>query len=777
MDTYRNRRRWRSAWASFLIVSLCGGARAADPASPPADKAADKPKSKAGRPKEQILEVTVTAQRTAGTVFNTSRATTVVDGASLARSAPQTTPDALRFQAGVAIQQTTPGQGSPYIRGMTGREVLHLVDGVRLNNALFRSGPNQYLAYIDPYNVHRLEVVRGSSSVLFGSDALGGVIQVLTPLPSYRRPDAPPTRGQALQSLGSNGLSTVSRAAIEHGEDRWAVRAGVTLIHSGDIRPGQGARSAVPSSYEGLERSPNGHYAPRMSNVQEGTAYQMFAGDFAARVKLSPAVELIYRSQASHLPSVNRYTDIAPRFKREYPTNAESAARPNQRFMNSLQLAARPREGIVDEADVTVSWQRVRDDVTVRKFGETCVQGGVPTGTSVQDCTGMVRLAAASTRTQEFNRSDMLGVTSHLVSRSADRRRGAIVGADVYLDRVGSSAEKQDMRTFAVTPASARYPDGSTVNTYGVFGQGDWEFIRTVRATVGARASLFDIDVKSRENPGRQSDPGFSKTFFDFALSAGLHWEFLPGVALVGNVGRGVRAPSIDDFANLGARDNGRYEVPNSGIRPESSLSFDGGFKLRHRSARGEIFLFHTTYNDKIVVAPTQWQGQAQAPTGERYYHSINASSVELNGLEVFLDVALIEQLGLFGNLMGMRGVQKNPPDAQLPAEHPADRIPPATLVTGLWARPVSSLRLEFFSNARAAQTRLHPNNVSDPRIPPGGTPGYVTLHARASWLASSLSTIHLTVDNITNRLVQEHGSGFYLPGLNVIGTIELRSN
>jgi outer membrane receptor protein involved in Fe transport len=382
----------------------------------------------------------------------------------------------------------------------------------------------------------------------------------------------------------------------------------------------------------------------------------------------------------------------------------------------------------------------------------------------------------ASGRTQEYNRSDMLGASAQLASRSVDRSRGVVVGADAWLDRVASAAEQRDLQTLAATPSSARYPDGSTVNTYGVFGQGDWEFVRSLRATAGARASLFDIDVAQRHNPGRAADPGFSKTFFDFALSSGLHWELLRGLALVGNIGRGVRAPSLDDFANLGARENGRFEVPNADIRPESSLSVDGGFKLRHGAVRGEVFLFHTTYRDKIVVAPTEWQGQSHAPGGERYYRSINASSVELQGVELFLDVPLAAGIGLFGNLLGMRGVQRNPPGATLPAEHPADRIPPATLVTGLWVKPVAQLRLEAFSYARASQTRLHPTNVSDPRIPPGGTPGFVTLHARASWLASRLTTLHLSLDNLTNRLAQEHGSGFYLPGFNAIGTLELRS-
>lgn len=108
---------------------------------------------------------------------------TVVGADDLSRRFARTTPQALLGVPGTSVQETGPGQGSPYLRGFTGYQTLMRIDGIRLNNSVFRSGPNQYWGTVDAYSIDRLEVVRGPSSVLFGSDAIGGTVNVVTRRP------------------------------------------------------------------------------------------------------------------------------------------------------------------------------------------------------------------------------------------------------------------------------------------------------------------------------------------------------------------------------------------------------------------------------------------------------------------------------------------------------------------------------------------------------------------------------------------------------------------
>ena len=128
-----------------------------------------------------LEQIQVTATRRPQSTIDVAAAVTVVDAEQTAADSPQTIADYLRGVPGAFVQSTTPGQAIPIVRGLKGSEVLHLVDGFRLNTAFFRNAPNQYFALVDAQNVERIEVVRGPSSTLYGSDAMGGVVQVLTP--------------------------------------------------------------------------------------------------------------------------------------------------------------------------------------------------------------------------------------------------------------------------------------------------------------------------------------------------------------------------------------------------------------------------------------------------------------------------------------------------------------------------------------------------------------------------------------------------------------------
>ena len=134
---------------------------------------------------DDVEHVLVTASRKQQSVENLSTAVSVVTKAEILEKNITLLPDLLRDEAGVYIQQTTPGQGIPIIRGLKGSENVHLIDGMRLNTAFFRNSPNQYLALVDPFMTSQIEIIRGPASVLYGGDALGGVLNVITHTPSF----------------------------------------------------------------------------------------------------------------------------------------------------------------------------------------------------------------------------------------------------------------------------------------------------------------------------------------------------------------------------------------------------------------------------------------------------------------------------------------------------------------------------------------------------------------------------------------------------------------
>ncbi|MDA8260403.1 MAG: TonB-dependent receptor plug domain-containing protein, partial [Betaproteobacteria bacterium] len=217
---------------SFALAALSGQACAADNAP--------------------IPEMVVTAARVEREVFDTPQAVTVLDDLAVQQSNAGTTPDILSGAEGVLIQKTNPGGGSPFIRGLTGKQVLIMVDGVRVNNAYYRFGPHQYLNTLDPNLIERIEVVRGPTSVLYGSDALGGVINVIT----RKRTDFSSARGAeglaVLHGASADG-SLAGRLQVEGNFNQLGYLGGISGKRFNSLEGGGDVGEQKPTAYDELD--------------------------------------------------------------------------------------------------------------------------------------------------------------------------------------------------------------------------------------------------------------------------------------------------------------------------------------------------------------------------------------------------------------------------------------------------------------------------------------------------------------------------------------------
>lgn len=232
----------------FMAAVPCGAfaedeaeppATTLSPASPqPAMPSPDVAPTMDYSPTTELAEVLVTPSRSGEEFALAPRAVSVVTGEEIYDRMSRTVPEALRFEEGVMVQRTNLGGGAPIIRGLVGNQVLYLVDGIRLNNSTFRSGPNQYLNTVDPLFVDRIEVVRGPSSVLYGSDALGGAINVIT----VRREKY--EKGFGLDGRFMGRFSTADRERLAHASTQMnagkamGIAASANSRSFGDIDPG-----------------------------------------------------------------------------------------------------------------------------------------------------------------------------------------------------------------------------------------------------------------------------------------------------------------------------------------------------------------------------------------------------------------------------------------------------------------------------------------------------------------------------------------------------------
>ena len=519
--------------APTLLLAACA---AVGPGRAPAPGGADVAET-------ELAETVVSATRTPRADLETPRFTSRLAGEEIVRRQARTTPEAIQEEPGILVQETNLGGGSPFIRGLTGNQILVLIDGVRVNNAAFsRFGPNQYLNTIDPFSLESIEVVRGPNSLQYGSDAIGGVVAMRT---RARDPSADgAAMAHEIETFLRYGSAAREKTVAVRGEgssERWSAAGGFLLQDFEDLRGG------------------------RDTGVQSPTGYDAGAGDLkigwrAGEDHVLTAAYQIF--QANHVPRTDRITSGA---------NLVYEFDPQRRQLAYLKWDGR-FDGALDEAHATVSYHRQEEGRTE------------------------VRASAPDTTRRLEDAVDTLGGSAHAVKRLGNHRVTA--GFEVYDDTVSSS--RVDTTTGQPPQERAgRLPDGSGYTSLGVYAQDEVDIGERVSLIGGLRWSYFEWDAVLTDPAGP-----FSGSADDVTWQLGATVLAADGIRPYASVATGFRAPNLDD---LTIRDSfgGGIEVPNSELDPESSVNYELGVKVRRDGFRVTAAGFYTDLQDLIQRVPT----------------------------------------------------------------------------------------------------------------------------------------------------------------------------
>jgi outer membrane cobalamin receptor len=190
----------------------------------------------------------------------TPEAIKVADELTIKENQLRTAPEALSVTPGVFVQKTNHGGGSPFVRGVTGNQTLLLIDGIRLSNSTTRYGPNQYFNTIDVFSIEKIEVLRGSGSVQYGSDAIGGTIQAFSQ--QLRTTNESLWRSSLLTRFGTHGMEQSIRGGVNYSNSRIALRSGITWRNFGDIIGGDTTGKQSPTGYREFDYDLKGKNHP-----------------------------------------------------------------------------------------------------------------------------------------------------------------------------------------------------------------------------------------------------------------------------------------------------------------------------------------------------------------------------------------------------------------------------------------------------------------------------------------------------------------------------------
>jgi outer membrane receptor protein involved in Fe transport len=684
------------------------------------------------------------------------RARSTVSRAQMEERVVRSTPDALRFEPGVSVQQTAHGQASPYVRGMTGQQVLHEFDGVRMNNGVFRQGPNQYFFTVDSYTLERLEVVRGSASTRYGSDALGGAILALPREPLWAEPGEDVALHPALFGrFASADLERGGRAELELGLRDSALLGGagyrvLDRLESGGVVSNPGRRVPLVPRFESDGRT------------QLGTGFRELTFDARAVQRVAPRLRVVAALYGFRQLDAPR-TDQCP--PPEAP--ASECLSVLEQFRTLAYASLRGEAGKAMSAlDLNVSFQR-HDELRVNDRPRSFV------------------------RTEYDNAVSTLGASFR--ARSAGLplpgggRYALRYGAEAYRDEVASSAAQEltDPRLRAALEPSAlrneyprgQYLDGSLYVSSGLFTELELEPIEWLSVQAGGRLSA--IGASLRDDPASGTGAASPRwTAVVGRAAATIHAHEMLRVQL--GFDQGFRAPNLDDLSSRQQVGPG-FQFENDALVPERTNSLELGVVATPAWLSVELWAFATWLEHGItraVRSQTDCPESSDACRASRtQFQLVNAgAAAQILGGESIVSADLPGGVTLRANASYAWGEGPNMESEAVAGQTPfgervpLSRIPPfnGSFEAGYRHEPTG-----LYGGAAVrwalAQRRLAPSDLRDPRIPDGGTPAYVVGDLRAGFRYSAHLRLSLVFENVLDAAYRVHGSSINGPGRSVL--------
>ena len=738
-------------------------------------------------PPIQLEEITVIA-RVEKDTFRTPNAISVIDRAQIERINADITPRILRETVGVWTQQTTSGQGSPLLRGLTGYQVFLSIDGVRLNNSTFRSGPNQYLGTISPDNLDRIEVLRGSGSMLYGSGAMGGVISMFTKDPILdSATEKWDIQSRAFGRFASGTSERLGRFEVIGSQRRLGFSVGASARWFGDINPGSGYDlhyknrkfefvTDKPKDVQVYDGPPEDVPDRWLIDSQTPLDWNAYDGDAKLAYQLTDTSTVNFAYQLWRQPQTPRYDKIAPREFDEFYFE------PQHRDLFYTTYLSKPTDSAIDQLRLTASLHRQEE-------GRNEL------------------LRGATERRERFDTVNTLGVSAQATSSSLPNQR-VVAGGEFYLDTLVSRTVKTDINTGSETvdDKKGRFIDGSQFWDANFYVQDEIELHDHLELTLGGRFTLYNTQADLSVRSNQFSD--FDESASALTGSAGVVASVTDGLNVVGNFATSFRAPSLNDTTAVEVTNEG-IDSPSPDLESETGWTAEGGLKARYPQFIGSLTVFHGRINDLVTrVAvedayaghplPDLIQQLQRNNPGIDVFVFDNVDKVQIQGVEFAGLIPIQNSWSLYGNATLTRGkvlvLNGKAPAPDKPWEEHIRREPPLNGMFGVrWTPVAERFWGEFFVRGATEQRRLNRSDIRDPRIPgttrdtgevkfdsngeaiDQGSPGWVTLNLRGSVQVTEYNRLTLALENLLNKRYREHGTGINAPGFNVIVSLDNR--
>jgi len=582
----------------------------------------------------------------------------------------------------------------------------------------------------DSFTIGRLEVVKGPASVLYGSDAIGGTVNVITVSPKEEK-------GFAYRA--SERYATADNSSVARAEVSGAVNPSLRILAGGsakdfnDLHGGQHTGEQPETGYEEMD------YDLKVEHLINGQDKLILAH---SRVN-QPGV---WRTHATIYGISWQGTAIGTDKARYYN---------HQRRLTYLQYHKAEAGFLGDKAQFSLSYHSQDEQLFRKRSNNKMERSGFDVNT--------LGISAQMERTTSLGR--------------------LVYGAEFYRDNVDSFSRKY-LAGGALESIEIQGPvaDETVYDLAGVFIQNEYPLKPSLNLTAGVRYTQAIVDADRVKDPAIVTPTVIALSDSWSNLSGNIRLAYLPTPEwnIFGGVSQGFRAPNLSDLSRLDIALSNEIETPSPNLKPENFLSIETGAKTDSGRFSVQGAFFYTLINDMIVRYPT-----GLTITGLNEVQKSNVGDGNIYGFELKVNCALNDTWSIFGGAGSQRGQVDTYTSPGVKSRQPMSKIPPAMAVLGMrrtdaagkwWAELETKLADE--------QDRLSPlDKLDTQRIPPGGplghpaggTPGYTIFNLRGGYEISRAARISAGLENIANRDYRIHGSGSNEPGRNLIIALDIR--
>jgi hemoglobin/transferrin/lactoferrin receptor protein len=664
---------------------------------------------------------------------------------------PQTAADLLASSGEVFVQKSQQGGGSPMIRGFSTNRLLYTVDGVRMNNAIFRGGNIQNVISLDPLAIENAEIFFGPGSIIYGSDAIGGVMSFKTLTPQLSNSEETKTTGKAMSRYSSANNEKTAHFDVGVGFKKWSILTSITHSDYGDLLMGKKGSDFYLKKYH-VERINDADQVVENKNprIQNPTGYSQTNLMQKIRFKPNENWDFQYGFHYSETSEYSRYDRMIETTSNGLPSSAVWNYGPQIWMMNQLSIGHSKSTTLYDEFNIRIAQQRFEESRIDRRFNHHRLR------------TQLEKVDAFS-----FNID-----FSKLVGKSK-----FFYGFEGVKNHVNSTGSALNITTGAVMKVADRYPK-SEWNSYAAYLSYQYRLSEKVILQTGGRFNQFNIESDFTRHLEFYPYDFTTAKINNNAVTGSLGFIFNPSKKLNinFNTSTGFRAPNVDDIGKLFDFQLGEVVVPNPNLKAEYAYNAEVGIsKIVGKILKIETNFFGTLLDNAMVRREFQLNNQDSIlydGVMSKTYAIQNAASANVYGANVGFDIKLAKGFGISSRLNYQIGTEEMDDGTVSRSRHAAPffgvfrlSYQDKKLSMQVYAMYSAEVSYENLNEEERLKKFLYVNDANGNPY----SPSWYTINFKAMYQMTENFSVSAGVENIGDIRYRPYSSGLVAPGRNFV--------